>query len=290
MVDNEFVSVHVLDNRFEADLLVESLKREGIPVILKPYEETAYDSLFISQKGWGAILVPSSKARKASEIIREILEDLRAKKLFEDPSEVDPLLWERLNEAVPDEVCKNAQVRFDPKERAYLVPFLAGLCRVIPGERRVELVGNIPFNKLDFELVLVILHYLMDSRLVPLAGRWIGEKDLPGGDLFFTGPHQLPTRELIGAFGRDTSLFRAAMEKLGGVEMKFGDASYRLWALPRVPVMFILWEGDEEFEPAIHIRFDASVTEHFPVLDTIWALINVICRNILAASGKLRVT
>ncbi len=41
-----------LDNRFQADLLTDALDQEGIPFLLREYRDTAYDGLFIGQKGW----------------------------------------------------------------------------------------------------------------------------------------------------------------------------------------------------------------------------------------------
>jgi hypothetical protein len=66
--------VHVSENRFEADIISQALDREGIPSICRKHEETAYDGLFVPQKGWGAILVPIPMRERAVEIIREITE------------------------------------------------------------------------------------------------------------------------------------------------------------------------------------------------------------------------
>ena len=65
--------VHVLDNRFEADILIEALEKEEIPVICREYEDSAYDGIFVPQKGWGAIYVPISQRERAEAIIQEVL-------------------------------------------------------------------------------------------------------------------------------------------------------------------------------------------------------------------------
>ena len=65
--------VHVLDNRFEADIILEALQKEDIPVVCREHEETAYDGIFVPQKGWGAIYVPISQREKAEAIIQEVL-------------------------------------------------------------------------------------------------------------------------------------------------------------------------------------------------------------------------
>jgi hypothetical protein len=69
----DLVRVHTLENRFEADLLMEALRQEHIPVLLRRFEETAYDGLFVTQMGWGALLVPGDFVDLAQRVIDEIL-------------------------------------------------------------------------------------------------------------------------------------------------------------------------------------------------------------------------
>lgn len=283
MEDQSFTRVHVLDNRFEADLLMAALEQEGIPAMLRSFEETPYDGLFVPQKGWGLILVAEDDLDRARRLIQEILQDLKARKLYDDPSEVDDLLWERLRQADPDTIRQRAQVSFDAVRGGYRVPFLNGAYCCAPERRALEIIEAPPSERLDFQLALVILHYLLEAQSTPLAGTWIGEKDIPGGSLFFRGPHAFPTDRLLQRCGSHRDLFARAMEALGGAQVDLGDAAYRLWVLPRVPVLFILWEGDDEFPPELNIRFDASIQDHLHALDTIWAMINLVCRNIAVA-------
>ncbi len=109
---SDFIAIHTLTNRFEADLLVDALEREGIPTFIRSFEETPYNGLFISQRGWGLIMVPEEAAEKAKGIVKSIVDSLKSKTIFSDPSEIDPALWEELRRADPVEVCRNALVEF----------------------------------------------------------------------------------------------------------------------------------------------------------------------------------
>jgi len=53
-----FVKIFVVENKFEADLLSQALQKEGVPVMVRTFSDTAYDGLYIPQKGWAAIMVP----------------------------------------------------------------------------------------------------------------------------------------------------------------------------------------------------------------------------------------
>ena len=71
--ERSWVRIHTLGNRFEADLLLHALEQEGIPVRLRTYEETAYDGLFVPQRGWGTLFVPGDYEDSARELIGRVL-------------------------------------------------------------------------------------------------------------------------------------------------------------------------------------------------------------------------
>jgi hypothetical protein len=97
--------------------------------------------------------------------------------------------------------------------------------------------------------------------------------EIKGGDFFFRGPHALFTRPLEKHFGHDAQTFLEVGLRLGGGETEFGDVSFRLWPLPKIPLGYILWRGDEEFPARVVVTFDSSVERQLP-LDVIWALVN----------------
>ena len=275
-----FTNIHTLANRFEADLLLDALKQEGIPTFLRSFEETAYDGLFVCQRGWGWLMVPEELASRATEIIKPFIEDFQSRSIYVDPSEVDPLLWERLSEADPKVVCRDAGVAYEPKLAAYVVPFLNAefLCSV--ETRSIEALGGGNFATPDFQFCLVLLHYLLAAKPQELSGKWIGEKELPGGEVFFRGPHGVPLEPLLALLGRQPDRFRSVAERLGGMPEAMGDLAFRFSTFPRIPLLLVLWEGDDEFAPEMLMRFDSTIAAHFERLDAIWALASVFARSV----------
>jgi hypothetical protein len=67
-----FVKVATVDNKFEADVLTNTLQKECIQVMVRSFHDTAYDGIYIPQKGWGIILVPAEDKDKAEEIIASV--------------------------------------------------------------------------------------------------------------------------------------------------------------------------------------------------------------------------
>ncbi len=275
---------HTLANRFEADLLTDALEREGIPVFVRSFEETAYDGLFVPQKGWGQILVPAEYVSRARAVIGPLLETLEPQKLYDSLDELDPSLWERLHRADVDDVCRRAQVGWIKESGGYRVPFLNGAYLCVPGDRSIETLEALPSDRIDFQTGLVLLHYLLDARPIPLEGSWVSEKELPGGLQFFTGPHAFPIPWVLKSLDHRLDRFCTAAEALDGVPVDAGDAAYRFWVLPRIPIQAVFWAGDDEFKASLHLRFDPSIVHHLPSLDLVWALVNLFCRHFQAAA------
>lgn len=116
-------------------------------------------------------------------------------------------------------------------------------------------------------IAIIILHYLVTAEGTPLKGRWIAYRHLPGGDIYI-GPFQkraiTPFLNTFGDFPED---FRKAALALGGKEISQSGISMVIPVLPRVPVCFILWPGDEEMSASANILFDESAPDYLPTED-----------------------
>lgn len=69
----DFVSVMVARNAFEADRLRAVLEQEGIPVLVRTFLDTAYDGIYVAQKGWGRVEVPIAEKERAEKIVEEFV-------------------------------------------------------------------------------------------------------------------------------------------------------------------------------------------------------------------------
>jgi hypothetical protein len=67
-----WVKAGVVENRFEGDRVTQALDEAGIPFVMKSFLDTAYDGLYIPQKGWGAVMVPEVFEKEAEKIIFEV--------------------------------------------------------------------------------------------------------------------------------------------------------------------------------------------------------------------------
>jgi deoxyribose-phosphate aldolase len=61
-----------MENRFQADLWMQALEAEGLATHLRTWEETAYDGLFVGQRGWGWLYVEEAELERAWRIDAEL--------------------------------------------------------------------------------------------------------------------------------------------------------------------------------------------------------------------------
>ncbi len=67
-----WVKAGVIENRFEGDRVSQALNEAGIPFMAKSFLDTAYNGLYVPQKGWGAVMVPEEFSGQAEKIIDDI--------------------------------------------------------------------------------------------------------------------------------------------------------------------------------------------------------------------------
>jgi hypothetical protein len=195
--------------------------------------------------------------------------------------ELDAELWKTLADLPSKGVCRRSLASYDSHLHCYQVQVLNELYRVLPR----EMVIHRPEDRTEFlsiELRLLILQYLVQAKELSLAGKWVTEKELKNGEMFYRGVHSLDMfkKALEEKFGHRPGDFLEAGLSIGGVNVDHGDAGLKFQALPRIPVLFILWAADDEFPATVNILFDPTI-EHHLALDTIWGLVRVITFKLL---------
>lgn len=272
---SDFVEVHRLANQFEADILKGALETDNISVLIKRFHDTAYDGIYIPQKGWGKLMVPENEKERAVLIVNKILEDIEKRGRYKDPSNIDPEYWERLETADPMDVQFRTGVSYKSNKKIYEVPFLNELLCCDPENRLIFPIKADSKIVCTFDVYLVVLTYLLDARAIEPSGNLVSEKELKDGAFFFRGPHALLTQPLAERFGEDGNDFLEKGRGLGGKPVSFADVAFKLLLLPKIPVVYMLWLKDEEFPAEVLVNFDKTITEHFP-LDVVWASVNVL--------------
>jgi len=190
-----------------------------------------------------------------------------------DWSEGEERAWDVLAGLDPQDVSHRAQVVYDESLGGYILPLFNRELSIRPGERRIS--GNSPEANLLLEQLcdyttLSILWYLIQAKDEPFSGSLVNPSHTGEGRMFFAGAHVLPLDRIVRRYGNDARGFLHKGFEFGGEQLDFGDASLMLFPFPRVPVVLLLWTGDEEFPARADLLFDATCSVHLP-MDILWA-------------------
>lgn len=184
-------------------------------------------------------------------------------------------LWEHLEKLDRTETARRAKCQYLTNPQRYIVQLLNREFVVNLSDRSIySASSDLPPCPADFLEQLCLLAYLINARDVPLAGKLCNADALPGGQFFFRGPHSLPTNKLQSTFGERPELLHHVSKHLSADRCEFGDASVRLYVLPRVPLTLIIWGRCEEFDARASILFDKSAADQLP-LDALLAAVNL---------------
>lgn len=109
---------------------------------------------------------------------------------------------------------------------------------------------------------LLILHYFIRAKGVPLTKKIITYQELPQGALYFPTFSKRVIKPLLTHFGQEPQRLVTVAEKLGGHKVDCGDVAVIINAFRRVPVTIVLWRGDDEFAPEGSILFDNTISDY----------------------------
>jgi len=169
---------------------------------------------------------------------------------------------------LPDRLMR-AGVRFRVESGAYLIDvavFDETIQLAIPGFSFASDKGS----STTLTTKIVLLHYLIHASGNAVLGvDPIPYEDIPGCRTYSPVFERRVSKPLLSAFGYARDAFLDAGIALGGKAEEYGDASFTVLALPRVPITFILWEGDQDFPPSMKILFDRSIHSYLPLEDIV---------------------
>jgi len=148
-------------------------------------------------------------------------------------------------------------------------------CRLASPDFEIQLDGG---PEADIRERILLLHYLQTANGSALTGTWKAFSEIPGAQLYLANFQARSGDRLARAFGSEPHRLLEAAHGLAGVESDIGDAGVRIPALPRAPVLTVVWGGDDEFPPSGDVLFDSSITDYLPTEDIIVLAEKVVTR------------
>ncbi len=130
---------------------------------------------------------------------------------------------------------------------------------------------------------ILLLHYIRTAGKGELSGRWVSYSELRGGMVKASSllrDCEEPLKELLEKDFNKTKMIlsRLGAEKCEGFPT---ENAWRLYLLPKMPVVILYWPHDDEFEPKLKIIFD-STADRFLDAESIIFLVEGLVKNIEA--------
>lgn len=170
------------------------------------------------------------------------------------------------------ERCEKAGARLVPREDGFEIhlPFLNDhlIITLRPPDTEFEFRHS-GGREVALTEKILSLHYLLTASDKPASGEWIGFEAVPDGRLYLSNFLARTHRPLLKRFGNSPDLFIETAAKIGGTKAEYGDVSIRLQAFPKVPIVIILWLGDDDLDPEVKIIFDKNITAHLSAEDVV---------------------
>ena len=183
--------------------------------------------------------------------------------------------WEDLKKKDVEILCNTSLGRLYPEKGLVLSVFKEEMLVDLEGGCLRWTTNGESEEAIDCPLLeLMTLVYLLNVSPEPIHQDMISVSELKDA-IFFQGPHALRTGSLIKKYGFDVGGFKASAEKLAGEALDMADASFRFLPFPKIPMVYLLWEGDEEFGPNLSVLFDRSIEHHLNA-DGIWGIVGII--------------
>ena len=132
----------------------------------------------------------------------------------------------------------------------------------------ISLACNVPAK--DFVAIL-ILHYLAHKvrGITVLTGEWFSFKELSGVEGYYPAFKKRALEPIVRKYGQNPEKLLDVLERLPAKKVDQGDIGIVLDVFEGVPVLVVLWRGDEEFGPEANMLFDKSVTSIFSTEDIV---------------------
>lgn len=176
---------------------------------------------------------------------------------------------EQLSGIDVDRQCRNCGATYNivDSKKIVILPYLNCPCNIVIPDGTVSFADSgedIPMRE-----KLLVLHYLIHARGTPLSNKLVSSRDIPDVKNYFRTFFKRVLQPINTSFGKDPQTLLNAGKAFGGEMAGYGDMAVTIPAFERVPVTFIVWQGDNEFPAEGNIMFDSTIADYLPSEDII---------------------
>ncbi len=114
---------------------------------------------------------------------------------------------------------------------------------------------------------LLILMYIKNAGSSPLSGKWVAFRDLKNGLIRAEDFNKICEFSLAKMFEKNKEKFLSRLNAMGAEKVTgfSTEHSFVVYPLPKIPVLILIWPGEEDFETACKVLLDSTATEFLDV-------------------------
>ncbi|RLB77881.1 MAG: hypothetical protein DRH15_10730 [Deltaproteobacteria bacterium] len=191
--------------------------------------------------------------------------------------------WHDLANSNMGEICRRAMA-VQRSASSVILPFLNSSLLVDAKKREgyVDLAERWVLIDHPLTLLMALVYLLNATEAVPMD-QMVGVQELKSAH-FFQGPHKLKTGSVLKRYGNNPEGFKNAAMALGGQRVDLADLAFKFTVFPKIPIYYLLWNGDDEFPANLVVLFDKSIEKHLAA-DSIWGMVNLVSDLLVLGQG-----
>lgn len=193
------------------------------------------------------------------------------------------IAWDDLSRADLGSLAESAHAELDRSSGRLRLRLMDRVCEIDPGARSMAYSDD--GSQVKPHVQVLLLHYLLGADRSEPTGNMVTFREFTGGALYYPAYRKRTIDFLISRFGKDPEALRRAGERIGGVPLGKGSASFRVQFLPKIAVDLLLWEGDEEVPASANILFD-ECAGRILTTEGVTVVAGTLCSRVVALSGK----
>ena len=106
---------------------------------------------------------------------------------------------------------------------------------------------------------IVMLHFLLAGNDCPPSDKLMTMQELPDGPPYAGPFHRQAIEPLAEAMADHADDLEEAAAELGAEFIDKADIGFKIYPLPHVPLVYLLWRGDEDIAGGANLAFDSSL-------------------------------
>lgn len=115
----------------------------------------------------------------------------------------------------------------------------------------------------------LLMYYFQTAHGPAPSGEWIAFSELPDGKFYNLAFQGYSGKQIARVFGNSTTSVQQAALNVGGQllspdQTEIGDFACLFQVLPRLPILLVGWQGDEDFPASYQLLFDATAANYLP--------------------------